>query len=178
MLLQVWLENVFFRTLPIVLSLAAGTMFNSTTFSSSNCNVHRARPLGGSEQARAINFASAAPSNIRGLAEFGECLRVNTASNPSSTSRRRVRATVSVLVSSARAISQSLHPPPHGDVSAFNRIRALSNCDAERFPTRIKVKRCSRSSSLSVTIYFLLIFYFAAIKQPSPLSGEGHRIKF
>jgi hypothetical protein len=62
-------------------------MFSSTTFSSSNCNVHRARRFGGFEQARAISLASAAPSKIRGLAEAGECLRVRAASNPSSTSR-------------------------------------------------------------------------------------------
>src|SRR5476649_1788056 len=45
-------------------------------FASSSCRVHRLRPLGGLEQARAINLASAAPSKMRGLAEAGECLRV------------------------------------------------------------------------------------------------------
>ena len=70
----------------MVLSLARSTIFSSTTASSSNCNVHRLRPLGGREQANAINFASAAPSKMRGLAEAGECFRTRTASNPSSTS--------------------------------------------------------------------------------------------
>src|SRR6202046_2755333 len=71
LLLQVRFENVFFSVRPIVLSLALATMFNSTTLSSSRLNVHRARPLGGSEQASAISLASAAPSKMRGLAEAG-----------------------------------------------------------------------------------------------------------
>src|ERR1700732_3774606 len=101
LLLEVRLKFVFFSVRPIVLSLARSTMFSSTTASSSNCNVHRLRPLGGGEQARAISFASEAPSKMRGLAEAGECLRTRTASKPSSTSCWRGRATVSVLVSRA-----------------------------------------------------------------------------
>src|SRR5208337_713274 len=62
-------EDVFFRVLPIVLSLAFSTMFNSTTFSSSRRRLQRANPPGAGEQVRAINFASAAPSKIRGRAE-------------------------------------------------------------------------------------------------------------
>jgi hypothetical protein len=61
-------------------------MFSSTTLSSSRRNVHRARPLGGSEHASAASLASAAPSKMRVLAEAGECFGVSTASNPSSTS--------------------------------------------------------------------------------------------
>src|ERR1700680_2545146 len=86
LLFQVRFERVFFSVRPIVLSLALATMFNSTTLSSSRLNVHRARPFGGSEQARAMSLASAAPSKMRVLAEAGECLRVSTESNPSSTS--------------------------------------------------------------------------------------------
>jgi hypothetical protein len=62
------------------------------------------RPFGRGEQASAINLASAAPSKKRFLAELGECLRVRAASRPSSTSCWRVRAMVSMLVSSASAI--------------------------------------------------------------------------
>src|SRR5271166_6709311 len=51
---RVRFEKVFFSVRPIVLSLALATMFSSTTLSSSRLNVHRARPFGGSEQARAI----------------------------------------------------------------------------------------------------------------------------
>ncbi len=66
LLFQMRLENVFLRVRPIVLSLARSTMFSSTTLFSNNRNVQRARPLGGSEQARAISLASFSPSKIRG----------------------------------------------------------------------------------------------------------------
>ena len=62
-------ENVFFSVRPIVLSLARSTMCSSTTAVSSSFSVHRARPFGGSEQARAISLASEAPSKMRRLAE-------------------------------------------------------------------------------------------------------------
>ena len=65
-----WFEIVFFNVRPIVLSLARSTMFSSTTVSSSNRKVHFARPFGGGEHIRAISFASAAPSKMRGRAEF------------------------------------------------------------------------------------------------------------
>ena len=126
LLLQVRLENVFFSIRPIVLSLARSTMSSSTTAVSSNVSVHLARPLGGSEHASAISFASAAPSKMRCLAEAGECLRVSTASNPSSTNCWRVRATVSMQVSRARAIGCH-STSPASEVSAFSRIRALTN---------------------------------------------------
>jgi len=112
-----------------VLSLAFSTMFNSTTFSSSRRKLQRANPSGAREQVRAINFASAAPSKNRGRAEFGLYLRLSAASSPSSTSRRRVRPIVSILVSSATEIALSLHPSPASDTSAFKRIRAfVSDC--------------------------------------------------
>jgi len=79
-------KDVFFNVRPIVLSLAFSTMFSSTTFSSRRRKVQRANPCGAGEQARAISFASAAPSNIRGRAELGLYLRFSVASNPSSTS--------------------------------------------------------------------------------------------
>jgi hypothetical protein len=80
------------------------TMRCSTTASSSNCKVHRLCPLGGGEQASALSFASAAPSKMRFLAEFGECRRVSVASRPASTKVLRLRLTVSTLLSSAMAI--------------------------------------------------------------------------
>jgi hypothetical protein len=52
LLFQMGLKDVFLRVRPIVLSLARSTMFSSTTLFSNNRNVQRARPLGGSEQAR------------------------------------------------------------------------------------------------------------------------------
>ena len=75
-------------------------MFNSTTLSSSSRKVHLTRPSGGLEQAKAISLASAAPSKIRFLAEFGECFGTRTEAKPSYTNCCRVRATVSTLVSS------------------------------------------------------------------------------
>jgi hypothetical protein len=56
---------------------------------------------------------------------LGLYLRLNTASNPSSTSWRLVRSIVAMLVSSAAAIRLSLQPSPSSDMSAFSRTRAF-----------------------------------------------------
>src|SRR5437868_15228051 len=85
------LENVFLSVRPIVESLARSTMWSSTTFFSNSRRVQRARPLGGFEQARAISLASFSPSKIRATAGVARCLRLNTASKPSSTSCLRTR---------------------------------------------------------------------------------------
>src|ERR1019366_5095586 len=121
--IAVGFERVFFNVRPIVLSLAFSTMCNSTTFSSSRRRLQRANPSGAGEQVRAINFASAVPSKIRGRAEFGLYLRFSAASSPSSTSRRRRRPILLMLVSSAAEIALSLQPSPASATSAFNRIR-------------------------------------------------------
>src|SRR6266404_1069689 len=84
-------ERVFLSVRPIVESLARSTMPSSTTLFSSNRNVQRVRPLGGLEQAKAISLASLSPSNIGGTAGVARCLRLNTASRPSSTSCLRTR---------------------------------------------------------------------------------------
>src|SRR5665213_164898 len=164
---QVRLEDIFFSVRPIVLSLTRSTMFNSTTLSSSIRSVHRTRPAGACEQASAISLASAAPSKTRFLAEAGECLRVNTASKPSSTSCRRVRAMVARLVSSALDIWLSLHASPPSEASAFNRMRAFISRCAGCFPQRIMVVRRSRSSPSRFTTYF-----FTAISLV-PTNGSG-----
>ncbi len=83
LLLQVGLESILFSVRPIVRSLARSTMFSSTTAVSSSFNVHRARPLGGSEQATAISLASAAPSQTRFLADAGIQRRGDLAVTPS-----------------------------------------------------------------------------------------------
>src|SRR3982075_3021396 len=85
------LENVFFSVLPIVESLARSTILSSTTFFSNSRKVQRARPLGGLEQAKAISLASFSPSKIRATPGVARCLRLNTASKPSSTSCFRTR---------------------------------------------------------------------------------------
>src|SRR6516165_8545142 len=156
------LESVFLSVRPMVLSLARSTICSSTTLSSSRRRVHLACPSGAGPQASAISFASAAPSKIRGRAEFGLYLRVNTASNPSSTNCRRVRSILAMLVSRASAIRLSLQPSPASEVSAFKRMRAfVSNC-ADRLPERIKTVSFSRSSALSRTTYFLAAISFPA----------------
>src|SRR5208283_449067 len=132
--IAVGLENVFFRVRPIVLSLAFSTMFNSTTFSSNNRRLQRAKPSGAGEQARAISLASAPPSKIRGRAEFGLYLRASVASNPSSTNCRRTLPTVLTQVSNAAEISPSVQPSPASDASAFSRIRAFVNVCVDRLP--------------------------------------------
>ena len=161
-----------------MLSLARSTMFSSTTASSNSCNVHRLRPLGGSEQASAISFASVAPSKMRGLADAGECLRTRTASKPSSTSCWRVRATVSMLVSRASAICLSLHPSPASETSAFNRMRALVSCRAGCLPICISALSRSRSSLLRVTTYFFTAIRFAVttyLRHCGAIDSEIHR---
>jgi hypothetical protein len=72
-------------------SLARSTISSSTTFLSSNRKVQRARPLGGLEQASAINLASLSPSKIGATAGVARCLRLNAASRPSSTNCLRTR---------------------------------------------------------------------------------------
>jgi hypothetical protein len=79
-------EGVFLRVRPIVLSLAFSTMLNSTTFSSRRRRVQRANPSGAGEHARAISFASAAPSKIRGRAELRLYFALQRRLEPSSTS--------------------------------------------------------------------------------------------
>src|SRR6516165_3602874 len=88
---QMRLENVFLSVRPIVLSLARSTMFSSTTLFSNNRRVQRARPLGGSEQAKAISLASFSPSKILGTAGVARGLRLSTASRPSSIHCLRTR---------------------------------------------------------------------------------------
>src|SRR5271165_2754732 len=55
-LFAVGLDNVFFSTRPIVLSLARSTILSSTTFSSNSRKLQRAKPSGGWEHARAISW--------------------------------------------------------------------------------------------------------------------------
>src|ERR1700730_10115853 len=91
LLFEMGLKDVFLSVRPIVLSLARSTMFSSTTLFSNNRNVQRARPLGGSEQARAISLASFSPSKIRETLGVARGLRLSTAATPSSTSCLRTR---------------------------------------------------------------------------------------
>src|SRR2546429_2357660 len=115
LLFQMRFENVFLRVRPIVLSLARSTIFSSTTLSSNNRNVQRARPLGGWEQAKAISLASFSPSKIFGTAGAARGLPLNTALKPSSTRWFRTRRNTDALVSTAPTMSLSPQPltAPH-----------------------------------------------------------------
>src|SRR4030088_1580293 len=137
-------------------------MCSSTTFSSSRRRLQRAKPSGAGESVSAISFASAAPSKMRGRAELGLYLRVNTASNPFSTRWRLVYSILAMLVSSAAAIWLSLQPSPASDTSAFKRMRALVSCCAERLPLLINSSSWARSSPLNRTTYFLTAISFPA----------------
>src|ERR1039458_1451371 len=83
---QVRLKFVFFRARWTLIVETFGAIFSSTTFSASKRTVHRARPSGAGEHAKAVNRASKAPSKeiLGGLARG---LRCNAASIPSSTKR-------------------------------------------------------------------------------------------
>src|SRR5271166_1338563 len=82
-------------------------------------------------------------------------LRVSAAAIPSSTSRRRVRPILLMLVSNAAEIALSLQPSPASDRSAFNRMRAFVSDCAGCLPAQIIASSRSRSSALNFTTYFL-----------------------
>src|SRR5450830_1143165 len=149
------------RDHPLLLEMHR-TMLSSTTFCSRRRRLHLACPAGAGPHVSAISFASAAPSNIRGRAEFGLYLRVSTDSNPSSTNWCLVRSILAMLVSRASAIRLSLQPSPAADMSAFSRIRAFVNNCAGRLPAWIKSSSCARSSALNRTTYFLTATSFVA----------------
>jgi hypothetical protein len=157
LLLQVRPEDVFLSVRPIVLSLARSTILRSTTGSSSNCNVHRLRPLGGSEQAkrstwpRWLRQGSAAwpmPANACGPAR-PRTLTPPVAGGSEQPCRCRYR------------IRLSLHPSPASEASVFNRMRALVSSRAGCLPACIMVLSRSRSSSLSFTTYLFTAICFA-----------------
>src|SRR5258708_31436839 len=105
------LENVFFSVRPIVLSLARSTMLSSTTLSSNNRKVQRARPLGGSEQAKAISLASFSPSKIRDTGGAPPGLRAQTPPQPPPPNPLRAPVTQDPPVFLAPHNPLSLPPP-------------------------------------------------------------------
>src|SRR5208337_2378816 len=143
----VGLKRVFFRTRPIVLSLAASTMPSSTTLSSRSRSVQRARPSGGVEQAKAVSRACFSPSKMGVRAGVSRRLRLSTASSPSSTSCWRTRVTMDMFVSRASTIRPSLQPSPCSEASALSSIRAFSSGLAELLPLLRSVCRRLRSAS-------------------------------
>jgi len=82
MLLEMRLENVFFRR-PAD-RVIAGTLNDVQLhdLSSSSRSVHFARPRGGAETGQGDQLASFSPSKIRALAEVARCCASAAASNP------------------------------------------------------------------------------------------------
>src|ERR1700741_645152 len=161
--LAVRLKRVFLRTRPIVLSLARSTMPRYTTLSSKSRSVQRARPSGGVEQARAVRRAWLSPSKIGSLAGVARCLRLRTASRPSSTNCWRTRVTMDMLVSSALTIWPSLQPSPCSEASALRSILAFNSRLAGLLPLLISACRWLRSASFSLTTYLFTPASLAAM---------------
>src|SRR3982750_634579 len=154
-LLQVWLQFVFFRVRRTVSYETEGTCCNSTNRSASRRNVHLARPSGAGPQASATRCASAWPSNLRSywrMVGFGR----KAASSPSSTKRWRTRATVVACTSRASLMASSLQAGASGPVSAFSKMRACSSARAAALPLRIIWESCACSSVVNRTIYFFM----------------------
>src|SRR6516165_688191 len=108
------------------------------------------------------------PTSLRSVEIDDVSGRLNTASNPSSTSWRLVRSIVAMLMSSAAAIRLSLQPSPASDTSAFKRMRAFVSSCAERLPLLINSSSWARSSALNRTTYFLTAISF-------PTTNHLHR---
>jgi hypothetical protein len=91
------------------------------------------RPFGGSEQAKAIIFAFAAPLKMRVLVEAGVCLRTRTASKPSSASYWRARVTVPILVYIEGCCDLAVAP----SVAGFQAARLRQNAGSGQLPGRV-----------------------------------------
>src|SRR5271157_1618515 len=124
---------------------------------SRQCSVRRPSPRAGANSNGRTPRAPASRSwrSISPPPPFGLYLRVSAAAIPSSTSRRRVRPILLMLVSNAAEIARSLQPSPVSDTSAFSRMRAFVSDCAGCLPAQIIASSCSRSSALSFTTYFL-----------------------
>src|ERR1700704_2503514 len=176
------LKRVFLRTRPIVLLLARSAMPSSTTWSSKSRSVQRARPSGGLEQAKAVRRACFSPSKMGVLAGVARCLRLRTASRPSSTNCWRTRVTIDMLVSRASMIWPSLQPSPCSEVSALRSILAFSSRLAGLLPLLISACKWLRSASSSLTTYFFTAMSLAAMAKscsvsPAASAAANHRIR-
>ncbi len=144
---------VFFSTRCTVMWETVGAKSSSTALSASNRTVHRRYPGGASEQARAINRASKAPSKMTSRGGFSLGLRTSAASNPSSTKRFFTCSTVRLVIPRAAATSATFHPGPFSPASHSNNARAWMNFLAAVLPFRVKASSSVRSSSVSVIRY-------------------------
>ena len=89
---------------------------------------------------------------------FNCSFRSNAASSPSSTQRRRTRATVVAMPTSrASAISQSVRPPFSRPSSHCNRLRACVCFRADTRPFLVRSCNASHSSVVNRTRYLLIV---------------------
>jgi hypothetical protein len=93
---------------------------------------------------------------VEGHADPVTSLSPRAAATPSSTNRRRTRATVASPTSTASAIRSFGQSGPPGAAFALSKTRARANFRADAWPARIRDRNCSRSSVVSVTMYFLM----------------------
>ena len=147
------------------------TIPHSTSRSASRRSVHFVRPSGGAPQAIANSRASASPSRTRGR-QFNCRLRFSAASMPSSTQRRRTRATVDVPTVNADAISSSRVGPPCRASSHISRIRACVCLCAAARPFDTSAFNSARSSAVRRTRYF-----FADIRTSLSVHNELRSIQ-
>src|SRR5215203_360931 len=144
--------------------MGSSAHFSSTKRSARRRTLQRFLPFGGSEQARAIRWASCSPSSFFGLVALG--LRwTSAASNPSQANLWRTRATVERLISRASAILVSGQEASWGassPSSALSRMRAWVNWRAGAWPPEIKLSNLPRSSLDKLTGLFL----FLGIERP------------
>src|SRR5262249_19349147 len=140
---------VFFRARRTVSWETPARYASSTSLLARRRRVQRASPVGGLLQAKAIRWASAAPSILcsRGLSGRRGS---RAASSPSSTNRLRTRSAVGRLTSTASPMAWSGSP-----WSAFNNTRAWISRRAAPLPDEISARKLARSASLRVTMYFL-----------------------
>lgn len=106
-----------------------------------------------SEQAKAINRASKAPSKRTPRGGFSLGLRMRAASKPSSTKRFFKCSTVRLVMPRADAMSATFQAGPFYPASQSNSARAWINFLAEVLPFRVNASSSLRSSSVRVTRY-------------------------
>src|SRR5512146_231685 len=171
LLLQPRLEFVFLRVRRTVSDEIRSTTPRSTRRSARSRIVQCVRPAGGCEQAIVTSWASPLPSRRRSYTRSGR-LGSSAASKPSITKRSRTRYTVAAPQSRALPMSSSLHAGPRSLASALSRLRARVSFRAAAWPLARSCSSQSRSSWVSVTIYFNAMGQYP----PSMLNSRSHKL--
>jgi len=141
------LQFVFLSVRRTVLCEIASTACNCTSLPASSRKVQRTCPSGASEQAVAINVASALPSGLRFWPGRGSSFKV--LSMPSTTKRRGIRFTQGRLTFNTDIICGLVNPSP-----AFNSIIARLNFRGLISPFRVTLNSFCRSLWLRLIMYF------------------------